>query len=106
MGNPSCLKLLSHRVPQKKSTELALKLMERMGLFTNDNCHNCSPIANATCGAAFRAAFSRADLIVAKRQANFETMNERSVPSCAAKWVPSRRRFKSFSIISERIIET
>ena len=31
---------------KKRSTELALKLMERMGLFTNDNCHNCSPIAN------------------------------------------------------------
>ena len=63
---------------KKKSTELALKLMERMGLFTNDNCHNCSPIANATCGAAFRAAFSRVDLIVAKGQANFETMSERT----------------------------
>ncbi len=31
---------------KRKSTELALKLVERMGLFTNDNCHNCSPIAN------------------------------------------------------------
>ena len=31
---------------KKRSTELALKLVERMGLFTNDNCHNCSPIAN------------------------------------------------------------
>ena len=32
---------------KKKSTELALKLMERMRLFTNDKCHNCSQIANA-----------------------------------------------------------
>ena len=31
---------------KRKSTELALKLIEGMGLFTNDNCHNCSPIAN------------------------------------------------------------
>ena len=33
---------------KKKSTELALKLMERMGLFTNDNCHNCSQITNTS----------------------------------------------------------
>ena len=32
---------------KKASTELALKLLERMGLFTNDKCHNCSQIANA-----------------------------------------------------------
>ena len=30
------------------STELALKLMERMGLYTNGNCHNCSQITNAS----------------------------------------------------------
>ena len=35
---------------KKRSTELALKLMERMGLFTNDNCHTCSPIGNITLG--------------------------------------------------------
>ena len=35
---------------KKRSTELALKLMERMGLFTNDNCHNCSPIGNINLG--------------------------------------------------------
>ena len=35
-------------------------------------------VVDATCGAAFRAAFSRADLIVAKGQANFETMSERT----------------------------
>ena len=27
---------------KKASTELALKLVEGMGLFTNDKCHNCS----------------------------------------------------------------
>ena len=32
---------------KKASTELALKLLERMGLFTNDKCHNCSQITNA-----------------------------------------------------------
>ena len=35
-------------------------------------------VVDATCGAAFRAAFSRADLIVAKGQANFETMSDRT----------------------------
>ena len=34
--------------PEKKcSTELALRLMEQMGLYTNGNCHNCSQITNA-----------------------------------------------------------
>ena len=37
---------------KKASTELALKLLERMGLFTNDKCHNCSQIANANLYAA------------------------------------------------------
>ena len=31
---------------KKTSTELALKLMEQMGLYTNGNCHNCSQITN------------------------------------------------------------
>ena len=31
---------------KKKSTELALKLMEQMGLYTNGNCRNCSQITN------------------------------------------------------------
>ena len=31
---------------KRKSTELALRLMEQMGLSTNDNCHNCSQITN------------------------------------------------------------
>ena len=35
-------------------------------------------VVDATCGDAFRAAFSRADLVVAKGQANFETMSERT----------------------------
>lgn len=35
-------------------------------------------VVDATCGAAFRAAFSQADLIVAKGQANFETMSDRT----------------------------
>ncbi len=35
-------------------------------------------VVDATCGDAFRAAFSRADLIIAKGQANFETMSERT----------------------------
>ena len=33
---------------KRKSTELALKLIEGMGLFTNDNCHNCSQITNTS----------------------------------------------------------
>ncbi len=44
---------------KKKSTELALKLMERMGLSTNGNRHNCSQIANvdlSTGGPQFTAA--------------------------------------------------
>ena len=32
---------------KKRSTELALKLMEQMGLYTNGNCHNCSQITTA-----------------------------------------------------------
>ena len=35
-------------------------------------------VVDATCGDAFRAVFSRADLIVAKGQANFETMSDRT----------------------------
>ena len=35
-------------------------------------------VVDATCGKAFREAFAAADLIVAKGQANFETMNERT----------------------------
>ncbi len=34
-------------------------------------------VIDATCGEEFRAAFSSADLIIAKGQANFETMSER-----------------------------
>ena len=35
-------------------------------------------VVDETCGAAFRAAFAAADLVVAKGQANFETMSERT----------------------------
>lgn len=35
-------------------------------------------VVDETCGEAFRAAFSSADLIVAKGQGNFETMSERT----------------------------
>jgi len=35
-------------------------------------------VVDATCGKAFHEAFAAADLIVAKGQANFETMNERT----------------------------
>ena len=37
-----------------------------------------SGLEDATCGEAFRAAYAGADLVVAKGQANFETMNERT----------------------------
>ena len=40
-------------------------------------------VVDETCGEAFRAAFSRADLIIAKGQANFETMSERTDKSIA-----------------------
>ena len=45
------------------------------GVVSNDD--GVPGVVDATCGAAFRAAFAAADLIVAKGQANFETMNER-----------------------------
>ena len=35
-------------------------------------------VVDATCGSSFREAFDAADLVVAKGQANFETMNERT----------------------------
>ena len=35
-------------------------------------------VVDATCGENFRTAFSSADLVVAKGQANFETMNDRA----------------------------
>ena len=35
-------------------------------------------VVDATCGDAFRAAFASADLIIAKGQANFETMSDRT----------------------------
>ena len=40
-------------------------------------------VVDATCGKSFREAFISADLIVAKGQANFETMNERTDKSIA-----------------------
>ena len=40
-------------------------------------------VVDATCGDQFRAAFAAADLIVAKGQANFETMSERTDKSIA-----------------------
>lgn len=45
------------------------------GIVSNDD--GVPGVVDATCGEAFRAAFAAADLIVAKGQANFETMNER-----------------------------
>jgi uncharacterized protein with ATP-grasp and redox domains len=45
------------------------------GVVSNDD--GVPGVVDATCGEAFRAAFDAADLIVAKGQANFETMNER-----------------------------
>ena len=35
-------------------------------------------VVDETCGEEFRTAFSSADLIIAKGQANFETMSERT----------------------------
>ena len=46
------------------------------GVVSNDD--GVPGVVDATCGAEFRAAFAAADLIVAKGQANFETMNERA----------------------------
>jgi len=46
------------------------------GVVSNDD--GVPGVVDMTCGAAFRAAFAAADLIVAKGQANFETMNERT----------------------------
>ena len=46
------------------------------GVVSNDD--GVPGVVDATCGAAFKAAFAAADLIVAKGQANFETMNERT----------------------------
>ena len=46
------------------------------GVVSNDD--GVPGVVDATCGAAFRAAFAAADLIVAKGQANFETMNART----------------------------
>ena len=46
------------------------------GVVSNDD--GVPGVVDATCGDAFRAAFSRADLIIAKGQANFETMSERT----------------------------
>ena len=46
------------------------------GVVSNDD--GVPGVVDATCGDAFRAAFSRADLIVAKGQANFETMSDRT----------------------------
>ena len=51
------------------------------GVVSNDD--GVPGVVDATCGAAFRAAFSRADLIIAKGQANFETMSERTDKSIA-----------------------
>ena len=45
------------------------------GVVSNDD--GIPGVVDATCGAEFRAAFAAADLVVAKGQANFETMNER-----------------------------
>ena len=44
------------------------------GVVSNDD--GVPGVVDATCGAAFRAAFAAADLIVAQGQANFETMKE------------------------------
>ena len=46
------------------------------GVVSNDD--GVPGVVDTTCGEAFRAAFASADLIVAKGQANFETMNERT----------------------------
>jgi uncharacterized protein with ATP-grasp and redox domains len=46
------------------------------GIVSNDD--GVPGVVDATCGAVFRAAFDAADLVVAKGQANFETMNERT----------------------------
>ena len=46
------------------------------GVVSNDD--GVPGVVDATCGDAFRAAFSRAELIVAKGQANFETMSDRT----------------------------
>ena len=45
------------------------------GVVSNDD--GVPGVVDATCGEAFRAAFAAADLVVAKGQANFETMSER-----------------------------
>ena len=46
------------------------------GVVSNDD--GVPGVVDTTCGDAFRAAFTAADLVVAKGQANFETMNERT----------------------------
>ena len=46
------------------------------GVASNDD--GVPGVVDETCGAAFRAAFAAADLVVAKGQANFETMSERT----------------------------
>ena len=46
------------------------------GVVSNDD--GVPGVIDATCGDAFRAAFAAADLVVAKGQANFETMGERT----------------------------
>ena len=46
------------------------------GVVSNDD--GVPGVVDETCGEAFRAAFAAADLIVAKGQANFETMSERT----------------------------
>ena len=46
------------------------------GVVSNDD--GVPGVVDATCGAAFRAAFDAADLVIAKGQANFETMNGRT----------------------------
>ena len=46
------------------------------GVVSNDD--GVPGVVDATCGGAFRAAFASADLIVAKGQANFETMSDRT----------------------------
>ena len=45
------------------------------GIVSNDD--GVPGVVDATCGEVFSAAFAAADLVVAKGQANFETMNER-----------------------------
>ena len=46
------------------------------GVVSNDD--GVPGVVDATCGEEFRRAFASADLVVAKGQANFETMNERT----------------------------